>query len=158
MHACIPTRIKAQAWLARCHVSHLHAFFTHAFSPSARALLTPKTNNRPPPPASPTKQVLVRHWDMHKAQGAVPRFDLFDPATTRAVGTHAVAKKRRRGQELAGGGADEDDEAEVSCCSGVSLFFCFCSCFCLRMVSCHPQTLASVSGWCRMRTDPPSYT
>ena len=52
MHACIPTRIKAQAWLARCHVSHLHAFFTHAFSPSARALLTPKTTTAPrlPPP------------------------------------------------------------------------------------------------------------
>ena len=87
---------------------------------------------------------MVRHWDMHKAQGVVPRFDLLDPATTRAVGTHAVAKKRRRGQELAGGGADEDDEAEVFLV--LWLCFCFCFCFCLGMVSCHPQTLASVSG------------
>ena len=63
--------------------------------------------------------MLVRHWDMHKAQGVVPRFDLFDPATTRAVSTHGVAKKRRRGQELSGEGADEDEEEEVSIFSGV---------------------------------------
>lgn len=46
-----------------------------------------------------TIEVLVRHWDMHKMQLDVPRFDLFDPATSRSVGTHALTKKRRRGFE-----------------------------------------------------------
>mmetsp|Transcript_46413 Transcript_46413/g.74711 ORF Transcript_46413/g.74711 Transcript_46413/m.74711 type:complete len:345 (-) Transcript_46413:207-1241(-) len=46
-----------------------------------------------------TIEVLVRHWDMHKLQLDVPRFDLYDPGVSRSVGSHALTKKRRRGEE-----------------------------------------------------------
>ena len=96
---------------------------------------------------------------MHKAQGAVPRFDLFDPATTRAVGTHAVAKKRRRGQELAGGGADEDDEAEVFLVLWAYVFvFVFVFVWGWFRATPRPLHLFLADFFFRMRTDPPCYT
>ena len=32
-----------------------------------------------------TIEVLVRHWDMHKSNVHVPRYDLYDPYVTRPV-------------------------------------------------------------------------